>query len=486
MAEGNTEAKVGEVATTSSTLTERPAINGGPLVWFMAAAGSALTAAFFYPGYLNGDSHSQYLQGQAGEYHDMHPVIMAWLWRYLDRVIEGSGGLFLFNTTLFWIGLAMVTRAFTTRKSLFLVGTLLIGISPVVFSMLSTTQKDLGMVMGLVLGYGLLLRGDRSRRLWPLLLAFVPLWYAVAVRHNGASAVVPLAAWMVFLLGRDHLPRSKRFLTHPLIAVVLGTLVGVVLLGTATLASRAILGEKGVHVSYQQFLAVHDLIGISVRSHRNHFPRGLYFEAPLTLGEINAYYHPETVMFAFWGPAGLRRLYLIVDRPTVVQALMRAWAEAIRREPVKYLKSRASMFRGQLGFGEKAPFRRIEFEVWRDADEQVYAWVYKGPNVFKMPHNRWLIDFYTNAGAQTLLESGILFRPWPYFLVSGLSVLIAWRTRSAYLFHIALLGASSIAYVLPHIAISFSAELRYMWWPILVAHIQPVMLFDGIVRSRSR
>jgi hypothetical protein len=166
---------------------------------------------------------------------------------------------------------------------------------------------------------------------------------------------------------------------------------------------------------------------------------------------------------------------------------MRAWAGAIRSEPLNYFKNRAVLFRAQLGIGETAPFRKLEFTVWREvAGRESYIWDYKGPNVFKTAHNRWLIDFFIAAGGLTLGVSGILFRPWPYFLVSLLTVAVAWRTRSVHLFGIALLGASSIAYVLPHILISFSAELRYMWWPILVSVIQPVMLFDGIVRSRSR
>ncbi len=487
MVERNAEASVGAVANTSSTSNNPLERNGGLLVLLTAAAGTALTAAFFYPGYLNGDSTWQYRQALSGEYADLHPVIMAWVWSYLDRVIEGSGSLFLFNTTLFWIGLAMVARTFASRTSIFLVATFLIGIFPPVFSMLSQTHKDVGMVMGLVLGYGLLMWGDRSRRLWPLLLALVPLWYSVAVRHNGASAVVPLAAWMLFLLGRDHISlRLGRHLTSPLVALVLGTLVGIAMLGTATLASRAILGEKGVHYPYQQFLAVHDLLGISIRSGHIYIPRGIYFEEPLTMGEIRRIYDPQTVFYAFWGPRAPRLLPIETERPSVVDALMRAWASAIRTEPRNYLKTRAALFRAQLGIGKTAPFRKLEFTVWREVGgREVYIWDYKGPNVFKMPHNRWLIDFYTAAGGLTLGESGILFRPWPYFLLSLASVLVAWRTRSAHLFHIALLGASSIAYVLPHMLIGFSAELRYMWWPILASLIQPTMLFDGIVRKRS-
>ena len=61
----------------------------------LASIATLVTMACFYPGYLNGDSNWQYAQGLSGEYDDMHPVVMSWLWSKLDRVVEGSGGLFL-------------------------------------------------------------------------------------------------------------------------------------------------------------------------------------------------------------------------------------------------------------------------------------------------------------------------------------------------------------------------------------------------------
>ena len=56
MAERGAEADVGAVATTPPASMARFEANGGLLVWLMAAVGTALTAAFLYPGYLNGDS----------------------------------------------------------------------------------------------------------------------------------------------------------------------------------------------------------------------------------------------------------------------------------------------------------------------------------------------------------------------------------------------------------------------------------------------
>ena len=175
---------------------DRLALRGGPPVWLVAAAGTALTAAFFYPGYLNGDSHWQYRQGLVVEYNDTHPVIMSWIWSHLDRVIEGSGGLFLLTTGLFWTGLAMFSRAFTGRVGIYVAATFLVGVSPPVFSMLSQIHKDVGMVTGLLIGYVLLVRSDRSRSAWPLILALSAFWYAVAVRHNGAAAVMVTASAM--------------------------------------------------------------------------------------------------------------------------------------------------------------------------------------------------------------------------------------------------------------------------------------------------
>jgi hypothetical protein len=458
-------------------------------VWPAAAAGTVLTAAFFYPGYFNGDSYWQYQQGLSGVYDDLHPVIMSWLWTRLDRVVEGPGGLFLVTTALFWTGLAMFARAFTRRRAGFLVAVFAVGLSPPVFSMLSQIHKDVGMVTGLLLGYALLLRADRSRSWRPLVLALPALWYAVAVRHNGVTAVVPFTIWSSFLLVRDRLSDGMRSrLASPLATIALGIAMAAAMVGLATFASRAILGEKGVHTPPLQMLFAYDLIGISVRSGQDYLPTGLYHDPPRDRDELRRIYDPRTAYFVYWGRGKARRLQ-IVTSPDVTDALASAWREAIREQPWSYAEHRTWLFLAHLGIPRNTPFRKLEF--LGTGESYVGFNPYRGLTVFATPHNRWLVGAYEAAGGFTFSstpgrlwaeDTGFLFRPWPYLLLSLLCVLAAWRTRSANRFQIALLGASSLAYVLPHLVIGISSELRYMWWPILVSLLQPIMLADGLAR----
>ena len=60
-----------------------------------------------------------------------------------------------------------------------------------VFSMVSQIPKDLGMVVGLLGAFGLLVEAERRRSLGLLVSALPLLWYALAVRHNAAAAVLP-------------------------------------------------------------------------------------------------------------------------------------------------------------------------------------------------------------------------------------------------------------------------------------------------------
>ena len=181
-----------------------------PVVIAAVVIGMAGTAFFFYPGYLNPDSNWQYQQQLTGEYWDIHPVIMPWVWSYLDRVVEGPGGLFLLTALLYWTGLALSVRCFTRSVAGSLIATALIGFFPAIFAMLSQVHKDTGMTAGLIFGFALLLTADRRHSLAALLVAVPGLWYAFAIRHNGAAAVLPFSLWMGFLLVRDHLPRSLR------------------------------------------------------------------------------------------------------------------------------------------------------------------------------------------------------------------------------------------------------------------------------------
>jgi len=454
-------------------------------VLVMAILGTAVTALFFYPGYLDGDATWQYQQAVKGVFNDKDPAIMAWVWGYLNRVIEGSGALFLLTTLCFWTGLAAIVRSFVRGRLSFFIITCLVGFFVPNFAMLSQIQKDVGMVATLLLGYGALLVADRRHSWVAIAIAFVSLWYALSVRHNSLFAVPPFVLWMGFLLARDHLP--KRF--HPYFKSFasrsgLGVLILGVMFVTSNLSDNLILGASPPRYKiwmYETLLA-NDLIGIAVRSGNNYIPRGHFYpKKPLEIDELKELYHPQSLLFLYWGGVQerygsgpkKRRLPMLADQAKL-DVLKAAWIKAVVSEPRAYFAHRRDLFLAHLGILAGSPFRTVQFTVWVNYQgRKVLFYPYKGPMVFETTHNKWLTNQIANV-APTML-----FRPWPYLALSAIVLMLAWRLRHAYLLHIALLGTSSFLYTLPYAVIGVSAEFRYLWWPVLVAIIQWVIFISA-------
>ncbi len=439
----------------------------------IALVGASITAVCFYPGFLDGDSSYQYMQVETGLYKDKDPVIMAWVWTWLDRVIEGSGGLFLITALIWWAGVGLILSTQLQGVALLVAGTLLVGLFVPNFAMLSQIQKDVGMAAALAFGYGFLFFADQRKSLMGLFIALLGGWYALSVRHNGAAAVAPLAVWAAYLGLRDHAPGKLRsWASRWWAALGLGVALLAVLIGLSSVASERMLGPRGERFDdwLTQAFFISDLAGLSVRTDRSFFPDEFFTpDEPMTIEEIRAIYHPHTAIALHWQTtkAEKQRRFRWEPTPERVRMLRQAWLQAVREEPLTYLKQRTELFLAHLGLLENTPYRSLEFFVWANVDgKKLYYYPYRGPTMFDMPHTRWLVE--NLAG----LSRGMLFKPWPYLLLTlALTATAAIRRPRANVPTL-LLGASSIAYLLPYWFIGLSAEFRYLWWCVVVACLQ--------------
>ncbi len=446
---------------------------GARAVLALTSIGTLVTAACFYPGYLDGDSNWQYAQGVSGEYVDMHPVVMSWLLGRLDRIIEGTGGFFLLMNFGFWASLGLTLRAFTSSLRGFVIAAVVIGTSIPVFSLVGQIQKDLGMLVGLLGAFGLLVEADRRRSLASLLCTLPLLWYALAVRHNGVTAALPFALWFGWLLARDHLPPLlARRLAAPWRRLAVGVLLLATLFSMSLLATRTILGERGQRFHFEQVIMAYDMVGISVRTGRSVVSDIYYPGQPLTMQELRAMYRADTSFYLFWGQPGLRKVPL-TRAPQVVDMIQAAWLRAIRAEPAAYAAHRASLFLAQLGIGANLLDRHIGLPQGRTFD-------YRGPTVFEWPHARALISFFDWSGPS------LLFRAWPDLILGAAGVAMAWLRPNRHRFEITLLATSSAIYVAPLLFLGAASEFRYMWWPVLAAMLQLVLALDGRTADATR
>lgn len=180
---------------------ERTALSKLSPRWLLGicAIWALLSILAFFPGYMSIDSVAQLTQARAHALTDWHPPVMAWLWGWLDVLWPGPAGMLILHCTLFWGALGLwAFSCFETATGLWIL--LALGLTPSVFGLLGTIWKDVEMGVCLTMAFALILRFERTGR-WPALLLAVPcLFWAMAVRHNGIFAVIPLAVWAAYAL----------------------------------------------------------------------------------------------------------------------------------------------------------------------------------------------------------------------------------------------------------------------------------------------
>jgi hypothetical protein len=128
------------------------------------------SACLYYPGFMSGDSFTQYRQMKGIEgLSNIHPAALVYVWRVLDQVIPGPGGLFLFHLAVYWAAVLVFAIAMWRRPMARVAGVLLLGLFPPTFMVSLHIWKDASMVSCSLLAVALLTWHSRKPRLWLLI-----------------------------------------------------------------------------------------------------------------------------------------------------------------------------------------------------------------------------------------------------------------------------------------------------------------------------
>ncbi|HUB08019.1 MAG TPA: hypothetical protein VMB50_13495 [Myxococcales bacterium] len=412
----------------------------------------------FWPGWLSPDSVYQ-LEQARGVFPvtDMHPPVMAAVWRLLDRIVPGPTGMLLVQNGLFWGGLALAAWVWIDSW-VAPVLVLVIGLSPPSLSHLGTIVKDVQMGAGFLAAFGLLslasTRGDR----WPLAASLVPLLYGCTMRHNGFVTAAPLLCWWAWLWWAPAQPRWSR--AAPLAA---GLLVGVA--AFAQLADRALTGGKTAHNEQTSF--VHDLVAFSIAADRDLLPAALR-DGPqdVPLARMKELYLPECDVPLYYPPTPGPHFDVFATTPAQLHAIEATWLRLVLERPGVYLRHRWELFRHLVGLGVP-----------------VVCYPYVPDDAMRSPRAAALgVPFtpgpWTRAvtSAFWALRNGPFFRPW-YYLVALLAVLgLAWRQRRLHAAGLAL-GASALLNLAPYFVFAPDCGFRYSWWTAIAALLLPAVIW---------
>lgn len=432
------------------------------LLALVAGLGALSVFATFYPGYLNGDPTWQLLTARNHFIDDWHPPVMAFLWGHVDRLLHGAAGMLLIQVGMFWSGIFLVARTALRNPAAAAVALLAAGFWPSVVALIGTIWKDVQYGATMALTFGLLYHGIAARsRLW-LMLALLPLLYAVLLRYNALPAVLPFIAWALWEV------RSTSQRRPSVARTALSTVAWCAALALFAIAFNHKVARQRTHT--EQHIMLFDLAALSVAQSRNLLPPYLQARG-ISLEEMRRTYSPATSEPFLWvDPARTRTL-----DAGELKALSQTWRREVLHDPRDYLIHRAKAFASLLGIGRKT----------------VYFPFYDGvpspdPELHKLQADlgvTWQRGEWTLAVERGLhrIQDSLFFRGWLYLLVDLAAAALLSRPgyRPA-----GVLGLSGALYLLPYFFVTPTSDFRYAWWGCVAAVLVPLVAFRCFVDAR--
>lgn len=438
---------------------------GRLLSLILVVLGIILTAWFFAPGMMSNDSINQYEQAVSGMYNDMHPPIVALIWRYLLIFSNNQSPMFFLQLVCFWVGLFLIAASQERVWKQLLV--ILSGFLPQVFVQFGMIWKDVVLVGFYILGIGLIifresnLTKHRAFRSVALFFAIVLLWVGTATRYNAIFTVTPLIfCYFCFRV--------------PIFSALLRTLAAILIYLTSYIfVVDYILQASHVHPGGQIF--VYDTVGVAaVTGDESLIPKFISDEIKVEKRSLMASYTPKGgASVLFWGGK-----MLIPTRDSWNEEAKNSWMQMIKKYPVQYLNHRYGVFRSVIGF---------------DDDEVYYPWheVVDGNPYGLHASDR---DITTEVFCfLNTLKKGLLFRVWLYLGIGILLLILLFARRAHHFsqnlklrsFLILALTLSALFHTAAYFFIAPVSDLRFNYWSIDAILLATMLFIADSIKPRA-
>ena len=425
------------------------------------------------PGYIGPDGRTQLHQARAFEFRDDHPVLMALIWHYLDRLLPGPAGMLVFISALYWAGLSALFGVLPGPIGWRALGLLAVGFFPPGFSTLPVLPKDAIMHGALLLAVACVVAPTRRALGTRLAVSVICFLIAVAVRHNAAAAVWPFLALPFMRV--QIIARLSSWLR-----LVVGSAAGLVLSFAMTWGVDRALAPLSQRTEFWQTVPTYDLAGMSLRSGKLLVdPDSPVFTQGMGLTEIQRLFHVEYGQYLYdCVPFGGRRcvhLFRRTQDPDELERLSQNWRSAIAQHPGAYLAHRWDVTRDMLTVNTTQK-RALYYLTGAP----------HGPLARQYPPSErllWVLTFMERH-----IQS-VVYSPWIYVVMS---LLLLPFTLGRYLRGAPplplLLVLSGTAYMLSILVGASSSTYRYCVWTILctVLALFALMAPQGIGALRLR
>jgi hypothetical protein len=417
-----------------------------PLV--ASAVGLGFAASVYFPGFMSGDSFSQYKQVQGVEaLTTIHPVALVYLWRCLDLVLPGPGGLFLFHLVVYWTAVLLFASYVGSGAVGRVAGVVALGLFPPTFIVSLHIWKDASMLVCSLLAVAMLAWHLERPKRWLLLAAGVLLFYALAVRHNAVFGVLPL---VFFLATRVAAQRgwTSRARNAGLFVVLAGLMLG----------GAHIVNTHNVRkFNLSGLLLGWDLSAVSVYSGQLVVPRELFVDptAPdeVLLGRLKQKFTTSYCYPLFKDKV----IHAYVPREARWE-LARIWARTMLEHSRVYLLHRTIVARRLLGLGKPLC---LPFHPWGiDGNEYGFRFVNRDT---PMHQAMWSL--------MSRVCTTHVYRPWVYLLPAVLvSVFVLRRGKAEWanpgLVLALMLSLGAVLSCCSLFVLAPGTEYRYIIWTV--------------------
>ena len=332
-----------------SALVQWLVIGGGALFGFL------VVWWVYRPGFMSIDSTVQLAEARSGQFSDFHPPILAFIWRYLDKLWPGPIGMLILLDGLFWFGMAVLFRLLRWPLWARLGAMLLVAFQPAVFMLLGTVWKDTLMQATLLAATGVILLAGSGRLRFGWLFVAPLMFVGIAARHNGIGAAWPLLA--LPFLGVKWLARFRR--PWQLAAsFALGLVLALSLRQGAAVLSQKIVVEP---MNYWQMTPIYDLVGMSLQANEVLVtPEDGVASPGVSLARLRQVYDPRDHLKLYrCRRKNCTPVLFRTSDPAQLAALSRKWKHTILAHPRAYLAHRWLVFRELLRLdGRRAELSR--------------------------------------------------------------------------------------------------------------------------------
>ncbi len=415
--------------------------------------GYGLTLLIFYPGIMTYDAKFVHEDIGKGVLGDWQSPVMTVLWGAIDPVAPGAGSMFLLIATSYWLGFGLLAFALARRATRLALLLPLLALLPPAFVFVGIIWRDVlfatTWLLAAAIAFAVAERGARLRVLAQA-LALALCAFGVLLRPNSLIAAPILAAYV--WPGRRKCPSSARrscssrpwrdFLRWCRWSIT---------------ARSALTRQHPL-----QSIMVFDLGGISHFAKQNQFP--VTWSEPETTLLLDRCYQP-TQWDIYWRLEPCDFVMRKIEREKGLfgtPVITEAWAHAVMRHPVAYLRHRTAFMWNFLGGNN--------LTMWVADVERPTETVFPDRPAFVA-----LVSLHD------MLKPTPLFRTGGWLLACIIVCGFAWRRRETPegAFALGVCGSAAV-YVLTFFAVGVASDFRYGYWAVLAG------IVGGVVVARDR